>query len=537
MEFIKSSIKTQKKYLLAFWILGLILTMISLSIPLIEAKMLDVLVYTQNINDFKHWIGILILMLPVQVIIRYFISKIDSICTSKFALDFNQKIIGLLFKSNTRDVLEFEPTYLHSRILQDTESLIQFKFSTISSIINNLAVMIYASIVLFKVNYYILLSLIIFMPVYTVIYVLFKGKIKTATLEQSEASNSCFSARNNIYNNYLEIKTREREKSAKSILKLKEHTLLKSIGKMFRLRFNLSTTQLTVSSIFQFGGFILGGLAVMNGHITLGVFTYLLQYFSMLLDTVEQFLSIGTSYQEYKVSIERLNHVLDLEKVPDGEIELENISSIELVDLNYSYGAETNLYEKDINIRFEKGNIYNIVGKNGTGKTTVLLLLLGVLRDNDLKGEILFNGIESEKLNMSLLRSRNVSTMIQKGISFDGTVKEYISSILLETEISYATNDPVYLDVFVNQQFDLNKILDKEYNIISGGERQLLNLFVCLAKKVSVYLLDEPTSNIFPGAKERILFLLNKKADEGSIVIIITHDNDMIKNSKLYTLG
>ena len=102
MNFVKTAIKEQKKYIASFWLLNLLLTIVSLIIPLIEANMLDVLIYTKNFNDFRKWIVLEVLLVFVQILISYFCRKISSVSTSSFALDFNQKIIDFLVGSNTR---------------------------------------------------------------------------------------------------------------------------------------------------------------------------------------------------------------------------------------------------------------------------------------------------------------------------------------------------------------------------------------------------------------------------------------------------
>lgn len=537
MNFVKTAIKEQKKYIASFWLLNLLLTIVSLIIPLIEANMLDVLIYTKNFNDFRKWIVLEVLLVFVQILISYFCRKISSVSTSYFALDFNQKIIDFLVGSNTRKVLMYEPTYLHSRVLQDTESLINFYYSTISNVITNLTVWIFTIIVLFRINKYLLLSVFIFLPLYTAIFLAFKERIKDASMEQLEASNSCYATRSNIYTNYLDIKAKKNEANAKKRLKQKEGYLLKSIKRMFQLKFYLSSTQLIVSSLFQIGGFIIGGLAVMDGKITLGVFSYLLQYFSMMLNTIEEFLNIGTSYQSYKASMTRLGEVLEIEKESNGEIKFESINQIEIKNINYCYVQEHGyLYSEDINMLFESGKIYSILGENGVGKTTLILMMLGIYKDGNQKGSILYNGIEYGNIDMNFTRKKNMSVMMQNNISFEGTVEEYIKLSLSEEVYKEELKNEIYENVFFNKQFNLLNILEKEYDCLSGGEKQLVNLFVCLAKHASVFFLDEPTANIYPGLKEDILSLLECKAKENKIIIMITHDKDMISKSVSYVV-
>ncbi|MDO4754428.1 MAG: hypothetical protein Q4A41_05425, partial [Bacillota bacterium] len=252
---IKSLIKSQKKHFLTFWLLNLSLTVVSLLVPLMEGNMLNVLVYTRDLAAFQKWILLLAVFVVIQIIIRYFVYKIETMRTNQFILDFNRQVLDCLFRTSTKEVTGYQPTYLHSQLLQDTDSIINFFFSSVSGLINNSVILVFTALILYRVNPLLLLSIFVFLVIYTLIYSLFKERIRIAFLEQSEASNSCFSTRNHIYQNYLEIKARERIDSAKSFLQKREASLLRSMLRMFHLRYWLSTTQFTVSSLFQFGGF------------------------------------------------------------------------------------------------------------------------------------------------------------------------------------------------------------------------------------------------------------------------------------------
>jgi len=531
IDYIKKNIKTQMKYIVLYNILNISLTIILLGIPLIQGRMLDILIYSKNQTEFMFWVICILLQLLFQIFIRFFSSKLEIVKTSSFGLNFNKKILDYLFGCHTNQVLKYEPTYFHSRILQDTEAVINFYFKTISSFLNNILVLTFAIVILGKVNTYILISLVIFFPVYTFIYILFKRKIRITQREQMEASNACFSARNMIYMNYLEEKALRRDISAKDKLAEKEHILLNSINKMFQVQFSLNTIQVIVNSIFHFGGFALGGLAVLKGQVTLGVFSYVLQYFSMLLNTVEEFLNIGTSFQTYRASLHRLEEVFQLEQENNGKIVVECIERIELKNVNYRYKEDDNyLYRNNLSLQFEAGNFYTIKGENGVGKTTLFMIIAGVLKDDGLNGKLYINNVEYSEMDMCKLREQDISIVLQQAYMYDGSVSEYIFSILSEVEYVSAKKNKDFKEVFESRYFNLDNIQNCLFDNLSGGEKQMVNLFIGLAKNASLYLLDEATANVFLPLKEKIYRLIQKKVFEGNIVIRISHEPDCLAN-------
>lgn len=454
-----------------------------------------------------------------------------------FVLVLNQKILNFILRRHTKQVLAYEPTYLHSRVLQDTAAVIEFYFNTISNGINSLVVMLVALIVLYRVNGYILLSLVVFFPVYTFIYVMFKERIFISSKRVMEASNDCFSVRNNIYANYLEVKVRKRESEVKKRLKVKEDILMTSIKKNFLLNFTLSTIKIGTNSIFQFSCFAVGGIAVINGYITLGVFTYIIQYFSMLLNTVEDFFNLGTSYQGYRASLMRLNEILEIEEEPDGEVQLESIDSIELNNVNYKHHHEAPyLYSEGVNYTFNPNNLYTILGENGVGKSTLFMLMTGIYKDKNLNGDIILNGLPIHSVDMNHFREKCISVMLQQSFTLGLTVQEYISSFLSQRDLQRMLSVECYKAIFACSQFNIMETMEKNFDYLSGGEKQLINLFICLTKDASLYILDEPTSNIFPDLRGNIIQLLQHVVAEGKIIVASTHDKELVAKSIPYVL-
>lgn len=535
MHLIRLALKKQKKYIFLAWLLGVILTFSNLFLPLIEANIIDTLLYTRNVMVFRNFILLWLGISFVQIGLRYFLTKIENVKITKYILEFNQELLDYLFRVESRAILAYDAAYLHARLIQDTEKILSFYYKVISGIINNVLILLFSIIVLFTVHKLLPLLIVVFLPIYFIIFVLFKEKIKQRSLELMEATNSCYAERNSIYENYLVIKTRESLPSAKNFLQEKETALLASINNMFKLRFSLSFTQVTASFLFQFAVFVFGGIAVINKSITIGVFTFLLQYFVMLLKTVEDFLDFASEYQEYQASLDRFKELFNIHTEPTGTIELAKIDSISMHDINYQFGeTDEKLYKYALNLNFKAGCVYSLIGENGTGKSTALLLLLGLYRDEKLQGQVEFNNISAESINLIALRKNSISIMLQNIFKFAGSVQDYINSLLSQDEFTAACEKTAYQKVFFADNFDLRKIFTKNYDVISAGERQLLNLFVCLAKQASVYIFDEPLSNVFQSLRTNIYTLISDLAKQDKIVIIITYDNDMLGNSIVY---
>ena len=229
-----------------------------------------------------------------------------------------------------------------------------------------------------------------------------------------------------------------------------------------------------------------------------------------------------------KVSLDRL---LELNK--SNFIEKENyvdigpIENIRLQHLNFSYEIDPII--KDFSYNFVKGKIYCITGYNGAGKSTLLDLIMGLYQD-EYTGDIIFNNINITDLNMRQIIGEYFSILSQKSIFLFGSIRE---NIKLNKNISdEEINKILYEFNFYSDLKDLSldTIINFTCNNFSGGELQKIALCRMLLYKNCVHILDEPTTYLDYKSKKNLLNYL-EEIKKNSIVIIVSHDNEIINNA------
>lgn len=171
------------------------------------------------------------------------------------------------------------------------------------------------------------------------------------------------------------------------------------------------------------------------------------------------------------------------------------------------------------------------------GKSTLFMLLTGVYGNRQLEGELSINGLPLETIDTNYFRKNCVSIMLQQSTDIGLTVREYMSTVVLESVLEQLLAQEAYKNVFKTPFFDLHEVWDKPFDVLSGGEKQLINLLACVSKKASLYLLDEPTAHIFPGLKRSVAILLEHLAESGTLVIVTTHEDALFSNAQSYRLG
>lgn len=117
-------------------------------------------------------------------------------------------------------------------------------------------------------------------------------------------------------------------------------------------------------ALSQIGLFLVGGVAVLNGEMSIGGFTTINVYFSSALGCIRYFFSLTSSTQNALVSLNRLMDVAKMQSESDGKQIVSNIKAIYLQDISLSFDKPV---LKSFNAAFYKGNIYALCGDNGTG--------------------------------------------------------------------------------------------------------------------------------------------------------------------------
>lgn len=209
---------------------------------------------------------------------------------------------------------------------------------------------------------------------------------------------------------------------------------------------------------------------------------------------------------------------------------------LELKDLTYSYpNAEyVNLEDKilsSVNYEFEEGKFYAIVGKSGTGKSTLLSLLAGL--DEPKKGDVLFKEYSLEDIGYSDYRKNNISIVFQNYNLID---------YLTPMENVRLVNKEAKEDILYELGLEDSQI-NRNINMLSGGQQQRVAIARALAADTPVILADEPTGNLDENTSAEIVDIFKKLAKEkNKCVIVVTHSNELansadvileLKNKKL----
>ena len=293
-----------------------------------------------------------------------------------------------------------------------------------------------------------------------------------------------------------------------------------------------------VAILFGFTATLLiGGFLALEGEIRVAMYSVLLFITQRLLWPLTELGDTFDLYQRAMASFKRILNLRDeTPSIIDGNKEYETLENgIMLNNAVFSYTQGFEVLKK-INLNIEAGKTTAIVGSTGSGKSTLIKLLLR-LYDLD-SGEINFDATELKQLKLESLR-RNIGLVSQDVFLFEGTVFENIAYGNLDAsneEVWNAANQSEATD-FINQLPNKeNTIVGERGQKLSGGQRQRISIARAILKNPEILILDEATSavdNETEAAIQRSLDMLK----QNRTVIVIAHRLSTIRNAdKIYVL-
>lgn len=274
----------------------------------------------------------------------------------------------------------------------------------------------------------------------------------------------------------------------------------------------------------------IGGLDILSGVFTYGS----LMIFVNATSDIKKFFDVAINYvdkmNESYVSFLKVLSFNDnfIEEKDNGKLRLNKINNIKIENLNFSYTEDKNIL-KNINLQARENEKLAIIGRTGSGKSTLVNLLC---RFYDLEdGEILINGVDYRKYKMKDLRNQ-IGYVLQDVVIFDGNVYEninYANKNISNNDIKNICKRLNLHSKIMSLENGYETNLNKNRDLLSQGEKQMINFARILVENPSVVILDEVTSSLSYENEQLIKNAINEII-KGRICFIVAHRLSTIKN-------
>ena len=293
-----------------------------------------------------------------------------------------------------------------------------------------------------------------------------------------------------------------------------------------------------VAILFGFTATLLiGGFLALEGEIKVAMYSVLLFITQRLLWPLTELGDTFDLYQRAMASFNRIFALKDEEQtIKSGDVKFNSLKKgIQLNNVSFSY-VEGFEVLKNISMEIEASKTTAIVGSTGSGKSTLIKILLRLYEIN--KGEILYDNTEIKKIDLPTLR-KQIGLVSQDVFLFEGSVIENIAYGNLsssDTEVWNAAKQSE-ADIFINNLPNKeNTVVGERGQKLSGGQRQRVSIARAILKNPDILILDEATSSVdneTEAAIQRSLDVLKNNRT----VIVIAHRLSTIRNAdKIFVL-
>lgn len=502
----------------------IIASVLEVTCPMIIGYFIDNVLPKRLINPWI-FISLVISFLILQVLsatLRYY----QSILFNDAALNVIYKIRKEMMMSLLNQPLMFfdknQTGKIISKVTNDTEVIKDLYIIVIASILRSVSLILFMLIAMFILDWRLAcVSLIIFPIVIYIMYIYQKYSMPVVKILRSNIANiNCMF--HEIIKGITVIQVFRQQNNFRKKINILSYNNLKARMKNLKLdgyllRPLLSLIFLLILCLIM----LIFGLS--NNHsVGVGTLYVFINYFGRLNEPLIELTSQQSIIQQAIVAGSRIFKIIDLPKRKYlKDVKKLKSGLVELINVNFSYKNKNKILN-DVNMKIYDKSFVAIVGKTGSGKSTIANLIMNHYQIN--KGKILIDNIPIDNINRNTLH-QNLTIVQQEPIIMNESLYFNISLGRKNIDENKVWNvlKMVYLDNLVKNLPDgLYTTLGEQGNILSIGQKQLLMLARALILIPSILILDEATSNIDYETEKKISNIL-KYIKKHTTIIVIAH--------------
>lgn len=253
--------------------------------------------------------------------------------------------------------------------------------------------------------------------------------------------------------------------------------------------------------------YLAANLIIENNGFTLGMLTAFIAYKTQL---TQRFSSLVEKIIEYRLAKLHFQRLSDITHTEQEQCNFEGITpkilgEIELKEVNFRYANSEPFVLQELNLKIAQGSSVAIVGESGTGKSTLLKLIIGLLKPSS--GKLFFDGLDMSQISQSKFRE-NIAAVMQDDKLLTGTIAENICQfdpqVDFEKVIEAAKKAEIHNDI-INMPMNYNSLVGDMGATLSGGQQQRLLLARALYKDPKILFLDEATAHLDVSTEQIII--------------------------------
>ncbi|ESU23156.1 hypothetical protein FEDK69T_13070 [Flavobacterium enshiense DK69] len=374
-----------------------------------------------------------------------------------------------------------------------------------------------------------LIAIVLFLLAFAIIYTFRKVKNVRKSLSSDYRNNVNYLL--DLINGFFEIKSASKEEAFLDKFNSSNRKLNKTHAFLTTLKnSNSKYLEIIIILIISFLVFYLVNYSAENSKNVL-LISFMASVFFKLIPSLNKLIVAGSSLKSYDYTIESILKNTSIEKeTVQSETRIGFENELRIENVSFSYTEENKLID-NVSLKIAKGNIIGISGRSGTGKTTLLHIILKLI--NPKSGKIVLDGTEITPLNKNAFLSL-IGYVTQEPYIFNGSILENIAIGQTEAEIDFDRINALtvaigFEEVLQNFPDGLHSLTGNSGQKLSGGQKQKLAIIRALYNDPQILILDEATNQLDEENEIKILnYIKGVSQKEKLTVLLVSHDKKVL---------
>lgn len=392
---------------------------------------------------------------------------------------------------------DLESGKIQSKFLKDTDTVDSLFNCLMFSVIPNIVGVIVATAISAYKNGFVALFFLLVIPVNVGLTFIFRKKIRQRNRDYRLKTEYMSTRLSTMVEMMAVTKAHGLEQTELSSVERSIKSLEGSGLKMDKTLAGFGASAWVVSVLLSAACLVFCVILALNGYITVGevvlyqsMFTAISGYVSGLVNIAPQ---LGSGFEALR-SVSEIMNVKDIE-INLGKAEPVTVQGdVEFENVYYKYPNTNQYVVKNLNFSVKKGECIAVVGASGSGKSTIMNLIIGLLKPTE--GEILIDGKPLNEYNLSEYR-HNISVVPQNSILFSGTIRENITYGLekySEEDLQRVIETANLTEFIKDLPNGIDTVIGEHGDKLSGGQKQRITIARALIRDPAILILDEATS-------------------------------------------
>jgi len=507
--------------------------------PLLIGHTIDAYIRTKQFNGVLMFAGIILVMYIIAMVTGYIQTKMMGGIGQRMLYTLRNAIFNKLQELPVSFFNQNKAGDLISRVNNDTDKLNQFFSQSLMQFIGSIVTMIGAGFFLLTINFELGAAALSPAVVIVIFTMALSPWVKGKNAKNLKSVGGMSAEIQESLNNFkVIIAFNRRDYFRKRFDEANRENYKTAIGAGLANNIFVPVYGL-LSSAAQLIVLLFGIYLISINQFSLGLLVSYISYSTNFYNPLRQLAALWTSFQVAMASWDRISQILllqsDLAQL-DGHESIKSNALLEFRNVHFSYDDSKEILH-NINLKFEKGKTYALIGPTGGGKTTTASLISRLY--DATKGTVFLNGKDIRSFSAEE-RTQKIGFILQEPFLFSGTVKDNILygnsqyKNVTDEELTKIIND-AHLDALL-AIFDegLNTPITSASDSISLGQKQLIAFMRAVLRNPELLILDEATANIDTITEQLLTSILNKLSKETTLVIIAHRLNTIENADEIY---